>query len=122
MAQILLNTVGRTDSHMISTRLNSKNSIIRVICLFSTLCFTFLLAGCGGGGGGGGESDSLPANMPPAVDAGQDQFTFDSNSVTLTGFANDSDGTIVADQWTQVAGTPVPVDGITTSPSFPSMA
>ncbi|GHG80496.1 alpha/beta hydrolase-fold protein [Comamonas sp. JC664] len=46
-----------------------------------------------------------PANLPPTVSAGADQtVVLPTNTVTLAGTATDSDGTIVARQWTQVAG------------------
>jgi lysophospholipase L1-like esterase len=115
MAQILLQTTGRTDSHMTTKRLNSKNSVLRVICLFFIIGFSSVLSGCGGGGGGSGDGGGSPINIPPTADAGQDQFTFDSQLVSLTGIASDSDGTIVANQWTQTAGTPVVLSGETTS-------
>jgi hypothetical protein len=57
---------------------------------FFCLCFIFVLSGCGGGGGGGGGGGVTPPdNLPPLVDAGQDQFTYTSDQVTLTGVSSD---------------------------------
>jgi hypothetical protein len=82
---------------------------------FFCLCFIFVLSGCGGGGGGGGGDVTPPANLPPLADAGQDQFTYTSDQVTLTGVSSDSDGTVVSHQWTQTEGPQVDFSGATTS-------
>ncbi|MFY1828058.1 PKD domain-containing protein [Myxococcus fulvus] len=45
------------------------------------------------------------ANVPPTASAGLDQtLILPTSSATLTGTANDSDGTVVSQQWTQVSG------------------
>ncbi|MFO7716186.1 GDSL-type esterase/lipase family protein [Desulfosarcina sp.] len=98
---------------MISERINSKNNILKTVCLVSLLCFASVISGCGGGGGG--EEGNPPTNLPPMVDAGQDRFTLSSNAVALTAVSSDSDGVIVAHQWTQVAGAPVALAGQSTS-------
>lgn len=83
---------------------------------FFCLCFILVLFGCGGGGGGGGDGDvPPPANLPPVVDAGQDQFAYTSDQVILTGVSSDDDGTVVSHQWTQTAGPEVDFSGATTS-------
>jgi lysophospholipase L1-like esterase len=83
---------------------------------FFCLCFIFVLSGCGGGGGGGGGGGVTPPdNLPPLVDAGQDQFTYTSDQVTLTGVSSDDDGTIVSHQWTQTVGPQVDFLGATLS-------
>ncbi len=45
------------------------------------------------------------ANQPPAVDAGTNQLIFSpNNAVTVIGSAQDSDGSIVSNEWLQVSG------------------
>ncbi len=54
-------------------------------------------------------------NIPPTADAGPDQaITLPTNNVTLNGSGNDPDGTIVAYQWTKIAG---PATGTITTPA-----
>lgn len=48
---------------------------------------------------------NAPANIPPTANAGADKtITLPTNSVTLTGSGNDSDGTIASYAWTKIAG------------------
>lgn len=65
----------------------------------------------------GGESDSdtvritvqsepVDPNDPPVADAGANQTVTEGDTVTLTGSATDSDGTISSYAWTQTGGTP----------------
>jgi lysophospholipase L1-like esterase len=74
--------------------------------------------GCGGGGSGGDGGTVGPANMAPTVNAGADQaltFLSGTQTVTLTGTSNDSDGTVVSHQWVQTGGTGVTITGAATS-------
>jgi hypothetical protein len=74
--------------------------------------------GCGGGGSGGDGGTAGPANMAPTVNAGADQaltFLSGTQTVTLTGTSNDSDGTVVSHQWVQTGGTGVTITGAATS-------
>jgi len=61
-----------------------------------------------------------PVNEPPVADAGADQTVVEGSTVTLDGSASfDSDGTIASYQWTQTAGTYVPLsDSTAVSPTF----
>ena len=82
----------------------------RTMALFGC-CFLFLLiSGCGGGGEGGSSE-----NTPPEAYAGEDQIVSVASSqtrtVTLSGTATDSDGTIATQQWSQTAGTFVTLSG-----------
>jgi len=48
---------------------------------------------------------AAPANQAPIADAGPDMnITLPNNSITLSGSANDPDGTIASSQWTKVSG------------------
>ncbi len=48
---------------------------------------------------------SSPVNKPPIANAGSDQtILLPTDSITLTGSANDSDGTIVSYLWTKISG------------------
>ena len=51
-------------------------------------------------------SGNIPeVNIPPQIDAGINQvITLPTNSVTLSGSANDPDGTIVSCQWIKISG------------------
>jgi GH35 family endo-1,4-beta-xylanase len=97
--------------------INSKNIIITI------LSASFLIA-CGGGGGGGGTTTITPpaavANVLPTVNAGADQVVDELSSVTLTGSASDSDGTVDTYSWAQTSsGTTVTLTGADTlSASF----
>jgi hypothetical protein len=56
-----------------------------------------------------------PLNVPPTVNAGLDQvITLPLSTVTLTGTANDTDGTITSYNWTKISG---PTGGTITSPT-----
>ena len=58
-------------------------------------------------------------NEPPTANAGLDQRVDENTLVTLLGSGTDSDGTIIAYQWIQIGGTPVPLfDADTLNPSF----
>ena len=58
-----------------------------------------------------GENANTPVNLPPIVDAGDnqsiDESINESINVKLTGNATDSDGTIASYAWTQTSGTSV---------------
>lgn len=48
---------------------------------------------------------SIPTNAPPVANAGQDKsITLPVNTVQLTGSGTDANGTVVAYQWTKLAG------------------
>ena len=54
-------------------------------------------------------------NLPPAADAGPDQFLLlPTSSTVLNGTATDLDGTIDTWAWTQEAGPPATLDGVDT--------
>jgi hypothetical protein len=62
---------------------------------------SFVLSACGGGGGSESSNSSNPVTTAPsnvAVDAGQDQSVevsaYSGLTITLSGTASDSDGTI----------------------------
>lgn len=55
----------------------------------------------------GSSSTDEPANVGPSVDAGSSQTVNEASSVTLTGTASDSDGSITSYLWQQTAGTSV---------------
>jgi len=64
------------------------------------LAVALMVAACGGGGG-----DSTPVNSVPVADPGADRFIAKNAEATLDGRGStDSDGTIVAYAWSQVAG------------------
>ena len=50
---------------------------------------------------------SLHSNSPPSADAGPDRTVEERARVTLSGSAEDPDGTIRSSRWTQVSGPPV---------------
>ncbi|MGX5203202.1 PKD domain-containing protein [Aliikangiella sp. IMCC44632] len=88
------------------------------IIVFAILCLA--ISGCGGGGGGGDETPQpveppVAVNQPPQADAGSDRAVSEQSSVTITGTASDSDGSIVSYQWTQTSGTSVSLNGSDTS-------
>lgn len=78
---------------------------------------TCCLSACGGGGGG--ENNTTPptsnvptANIAPTVNAGTDQTVDEQTSVTLSGNAADSDGTIASYNWVLTSnGTAVTLSG-----------
>ncbi len=61
----------------------------------------------------------ITGNVPPSADAGSDQSDIEPfSTVTLSGSASDTDGTIASAAWTQTAGTPVTLSnptGLTTT-------
>ena len=60
--------------------------------------------------------DTLPSpNEPPMADAGSDQTVDTGMIVTLSGTANDTDGTIVSYAWKQTGGTMVSLAGAATA-------
>jgi len=69
-----------------------------------------LLVACGGGGNNPTKEEAPPApppptqNQAPTVNAGSDQTVVSNQTVTLSGTASDSDGTISTYAWTQVSG------------------
>ena len=67
---------------------------------------------CGGGGGGGSPAQSI--NQAPQVQAGPDQEVLAGARVTLSGSANDSDGTIASYSWAQDSGDSVALEGADT--------
>ena len=78
----------------------------QLIVHFSLVCSLTLITACGGGSD---SSDAptpqpTPINTSPTVSAGGDQTVTSDNSVTLTGTATDSDGTVSAVSWAQTSG------------------
>lgn len=64
---------------------------------------------------------SVP-NELPVVSAGVDQTVNTSTTVTLTGSATDSDGTISTTSWTQISGTTVTLSGTGATRTFTAPA
>jgi len=83
----------------------------RELCRLRTISVIFLsiiITACGGGGGS--DSSVKPqsaSNVTPSVDAGSNLTVNENSSVTLTGIASDSDGTISSYSWVQSGGTSV---------------
>lgn len=84
------------------------------------ITLTATLAACGGSGGGGASGAPAPVNIAPTADAGADQTAAEQVMVTLNAAASsDSDGSIVSNSWSQVAGTIVSLsDTSVVSPTF----
>ena len=79
-----------------------------------------LLVACGSSGGGSGGGS---ANVAPSVYAGVDQAVAPAQTVALSGSGSDSDGSIVAWQWSQLSGGSVTLTGATqASASFTAPA
>ncbi|WP_116368105.1 S8 family serine peptidase [Parahaliea mediterranea] len=76
------------------------------------LCLTLLLGACGGGGGGGGGGNNPPAaNQPPVAVASAPTSAPANTRVELDGSeSRDSDGSITAWAWEQVAGPALTLD------------
>jgi len=68
-----------------------------------------LLSACGGGG------SSAPANVSPVANAGTDQSVNEQTTVTLTGSASDSDGSVATANWSQVSGTTVTLTSVSSA-------
>ncbi len=66
----------------------------------------FAIVGCGGGGGGSRNNTTQPpgVNTAPTVNAGIDLSARELTTVTLTGSASDSDGTVDGLLWEQTGG------------------
>ncbi|MCY1076031.1 PKD domain-containing protein [Archangium lansingense] len=63
-----------------------------------------------------GEPVTPGANQPPVANAGADQgLVLPTSSLTLTGSATDTDGTIAAYAWTQVSGPTATLSGASTA-------
>jgi len=80
------------------------------------LCVAVLLSACGGGGGSGSAANPPPppSNNPPVAQAGSIQTVVEQTTVILDGTGStDSDGTIVAYEWTQLSGTTVVINNAT---------
>lgn len=73
---------------------------------FYILLLTALLSACGG--------SSNSSNLAPIVNAGSEQTVDEQSSVTLSGSASDSDGSIVSYQWLQTSGTAVTLENAKT--------
>ena len=80
---------------------------ITKLTFLSPVILSFALSACGGGGNG--ESTPTeppqPTNISPTVNAGSDNIVDENSSVSLSGTATDSDGSIVSYLWTQTEGT-----------------
>jgi len=66
-----------------------KMLLLSSMVIFFTAC----------GGGGSSTEDPIPVNLPPIVNAGEDVSIEEEASITITGTATDSDGTIVSIEW-----------------------
>ena len=56
-----------------------------------------------------------PVNIAPVVNAGLDVIVNEQTPINLTAAANDSDGSIIRYQWTQVDGLPVDLSAVNTN-------
>ena len=75
---------------------------------FKRLCFISVVSIFVSSCGGSSEKETIPTpNVPPVAGAGIDQTIDEQTVVTLSGSGNDSDGSIVSYQWTQITGTEV---------------
>jgi len=60
---------------------------------------------------------SVYPNLPPLVSAGDDQWVLEQSQVTLSGAANDEDGSVVSYSWQQTSGTAVTLASANTATS-----
>ncbi|WJG07896.1 hypothetical protein [Aliiglaciecola sp. LCG003] len=88
----------------------SKFSLLIFICLLLTAC-----GGESSDSAGNSGSSNPPANKAPTVNAGNDQTVNEQTTVSLTGTAADSDGSISSYSWTQTAGTTVTLSNDTSA-------
>lgn len=86
----------------------------------SVLMSLIMVASCGGSSGGSSAPPSEPtSNLPPTVNAGQDQTVDEGTEVSLSGTAQDSDGSIQSYSWEQNSGLAVTIaDANTANASF----
>lgn len=77
-----------------------------------TLRFTFTVTD--NQGARGSAAVDVEINSAPSVNAGSDQSVLTNSTVTLTGNATDTDGTIASYAWTQIAGSNVTLAGAST--------
>jgi hypothetical protein len=79
----------------------------------SLIALVFLLSACGGGGidGGGTTNPPPPANLAPTANAGTDTTADEEATVSITGSATDTDGTIASYAWSQTSGEAVSLTG-----------
>ena len=80
-----------------------RKTLLRFWSVSCTAGCALLVAACGGGGSGGSEPPE-PANVRPSADAGPPQTAREGDTVTLSGSATDSDGTIASVTWRQLDG------------------
>ena len=93
------------------------------IIYYCILLVSLTVSACSGGGGGGNKEQPIQQNLPPTVDAGNDQTAPPSATVNLSATASDSDGTVVSYSWSQTAGDTVSLsspDSSSTSFAMPS--
>lgn len=50
-----------------------------------------------------------PVNLPPEAAAGDDLSGLEQTTITVSGFAEDPDGTVASVEWTQLGGTPATI-------------
>jgi len=85
----------------------TKQTIQRTLSIIMLLT---LISACGGGGTSPTKEEAPPPpppptqNIAPSVNAGSDQTVISNQSVTLSGTASDSDGTISSYSWRQDSG------------------
>jgi hypothetical protein len=91
------------------------------IIYYCILLVSLTVSACSGGGGN--KEQPIQQNLPPTVDAGNDQTAPPSATVNLSATASDSDGTVVSYSWSQTAGDTVSLsspDSSSTSFAMPS--
>lgn len=57
------------------------------------------------------EKPAPPPNKKPSANAGSNKTVMAGDTVTISGGANDTDGTVISYQWTQISGTDVNLSG-----------
>jgi hypothetical protein len=72
-------------------------------------------AGAGAGAGAGTGGTGGTTNLAPVSNAGNDQTVLEGTLVTIQGSGTDSDGSIIAHSWQQVAGTLVMLNNANSS-------
>ena len=67
--------------------------------LYSSLLAIALLSGCGGDSSNDDKKTEEVTNKAPMANAGADKTITVDETITITGTANDSDGTVVSYEW-----------------------
>ncbi len=85
------------------------------ISVDETLVFRLTVTDNDGGSSSDEVSVAVIANLAPIVEAGEDTIVDERSQVTLTGQANDTDGSISEYQWTQLSGPTIEIPDATGS-------